>query len=197
MRIETIERKLYKFNELNDKAKQKAIEDHSRFIGENFDAEFIIEDAKTIAAIMGIEIKNIYYSGFWSQGDGACFTGSYAYKKGSVKAVKEYAPNDNELHNIVQGLHDIQKANGYDLTVTDLRHRGHYYHEGCIDLNVFKGELFADTSVESTVKELLQDLMRWIYRSLEREYEYQTGEAQVIESIKANDYEFTEDGRIA
>lgn len=36
--------------------------------------------------------------------------------------------------------------------------------------------------------------MRWIYRALEAEYEYQDSDGQVDETIKANEYEFEEDG---
>jgi hypothetical protein len=39
--------------------------------------------------------------------------------------------------------------------------------------------------------------MRWIYRQLEREYDYQNADAQVDENIRANEYEFYEDGKRA
>jgi len=43
--------------------------------------------------------------------------------------------------------------------------------------------------------EQLRDLARWLYRQLEREYDYQTSDDEVDEAIRANDYTFTEDGR--
>lgn len=39
--------------------------------------------------------------------------------------------------------------------------------------------------------------MRWIYRSLEAEYEYRQSDAVVDEDIRANEYEFTEGGERA
>jgi hypothetical protein len=45
--------------------------------------------------------------------------------------------------------------------------------------------------------ELARDAMRWVYRQLEEEYEYQTANEQVDDAIRANEYEFTEAGRIA
>ena len=48
---------------------------------------------------------------------------------------------------------------------------------------------------EDTVAELLRDLARWLYRQLEREYEYQTSDAVTDEAILANEYTFTGDGR--
>ena len=54
-------------------------------------------------------------------------------------------------------------------------------------------EMTADA--EDTVVELLRDLARWLYRQLEREYEYQTSNEVTDEAINVNDYTFTEDGR--
>lgn len=45
--------------------------------------------------------------------------------------------------------------------------------------------------------EAARDLANAFYRSLESEYEYQNADAQIIESIKANEYEFTADGERA
>ena len=38
--------------------------------------------------------------------------------------------------------------------------------------------------------------MGWIYKQLENEYAYQTSEDAILETIKANDYEFTSDGKL-
>jgi hypothetical protein len=50
------------------------------------------------------------------------------------------------------------------------------------------------TGAEDALIEALRDLARWLYRQLEREYEYQTSDAVVDEAIIANDYTFTETG---
>jgi hypothetical protein len=51
------------------------------------------------------------------------------------------------------------------------------------------------TGAEDTVTEVLRDLARWLYRQLEREYEYQTSDAVVDEAIRINGYTFTGDGQ--
>jgi hypothetical protein len=48
---------------------------------------------------------------------------------------------------------------------------------------------------DDAVTEALRDLASWLYRQLEREYEYQTSDAVIDEAIGANDYSFTESGR--
>lgn len=199
MRTQTITKTLYKFDELSNEAKEKAIEKHREFDSEMWDPESVLDDAKEIAGLMGIEIDKTYYSGFWSQGDGACFTGVYSYRKGSVKAVKHYAPMDTELHRIAQGLQDIQKSNFYGLSAV-VDHSGHYYHELCTHISVERSadnyqDMTADAEQEIT--ELLRDYMQWIYSQLEKEYEYQASEPAIIENIEANDYEFDEFGNLA
>jgi hypothetical protein len=39
--------------------------------------------------------------------------------------------------------------------------------------------------------------MKWMYRQLEAEYEYLTSDEAITETIRSNEYEFTEDGRRA
>ena len=48
---------------------------------------------------------------------------------------------------------------------------------------------------EDVITEALRDLARWLYRQLEREYEYLTSDEAVDDAITANEYTFTEDGR--
>lgn len=48
---------------------------------------------------------------------------------------------------------------------------------------------------EEIVIEALRDLARWLYRQLEREYDYQTSDEVADESIEANGYTFTDEGR--
>lgn len=74
----------------------------------------------------GFEIDEIYFSGFWSQGDGACFTGRVF-----DPALFLYAMNGKD------GLPWTRKLleAGGDFTVV-VNHRGHYYHENSVSVNV-------------------------------------------------------------
>jgi hypothetical protein len=193
MRI--IETKAFMFEELNSEARKKAIESFQHInVEDDFWHDNVIDDAKQIGALMGIDIDKVYFSGFWSQGDGACFTGTYAYKKGSVKAVKEYAPRDEAVHSIAERLSAIQKDNFYKLGAT-IKHSGHYYHEYCTDIDVRKDDNYPSDAVIIEVADCLRDYMRWIYRQLEKEYYYQTSDEAIIDTIEANEYEFTEEGK--
>lgn len=188
---------VYSFDELSEDAKQKAIEN---LYDINVDYDWwSYDDSKEIASLMGIDIENIYFSGFSSQGDGACFEGSYTFKKNGVKNVKSYAPLDKELHQIAERLQDVQKKHFYKLSA-NVKHSGHYYHEMCTEINVYKDGNYlhteAELSAEDEIKYILRDYMRWIYRQLEKQYDYLTSEKAIIETIEANEYTFLEDGTL-
>lgn len=198
MRIKKTE--VFKFAELSDAAKEKAREWYRSGALDYDWWDFIYDDAATIAGLIGIDLftnvvkkrgPQIYFSGFCSQGDGACFFGSYRYAAGSVATVKSHAPQDKELHRIVEGLHDCQRRAFYGITAT-IEHRGHYNHSGCMSFD-FDCERKFD---ENEVKQLLRDFADWIYGQLEKEHDWLTSDEQVDESITANEYEFLEDGSI-
>lgn len=200
MRIETTRRELFAFNELPEDAQRRALEDlYDINTQDSFWYEYILDDAKEIGAIMGIDIDQIYFSGSSPQGDDACFTGTYSYKKGAVKAVKEYAPLDETLHKIAQDLFEVQKRNFYGLSAI-VSHSGHYYHRYCTDIAVdYDSPNCQELSdeAESDIIDTLRDFMHWIHSSLEAEYYYLTSEEAIKDTIDANDYEFTENGKLA
>lgn len=202
MRVDTVKTEVFKFAELSEEAQETAIE---RYREGNLDYDWWdYDDAKQAAACMGIEIEEIYFSGFSSQGDGACFEGSYNYQKGGVRAIKEYAPLDTKLHQIAQDLQDIQKTCFYGLHAS-VKQSGHYSHEYCTDINVYERRTLRDgyesdeeasLADHEAIEEALRDFMRWIYKQLEAEYDYLNSDEAIKETIEANGYEFTADGKM-
>jgi hypothetical protein len=204
---------VYKFDELSESAKDKA-RDWYRGFDSDFDNEFVFDDAVRVGALMGIEIATrsvrlygggfgtspvIYYSGFSSQGDGACFEGSYRYVKGALKALRKEigseSKGDKELLRIATALQAIQRKAFYGLTAT-MSHRGHYYHSGCMAVSVEDRTGYeVGGDFEETIVQLMRDFADWIYNQLEAEYWFRQSDAQVDESIRANEYTFDEDGK--
>lgn len=209
--MRTIETTVYQYDELSDRAKEKAREWYAQCVFEDScDWEFVYGDAAQVAEILGIDLRQkrvtlmggghrydpcIYFSGFSSQGDGACFEGTYRYAKGAAKKIREHAPRDTELHRIADELQEIQRRNFYRLTAS-MSHRGHCNHSGCMDVSVEDSEdRYRDVGdAEDAVTQLMRDFADWIYSQLEAEYEYQTSDEAVEEAIRANEYEFDEDG---
>lgn len=207
-----IETTVYQLDELADAAKEKA-RDWYREGGFDYDwYDAVYEDFLQIAEILGLRLKTrsvrlygggsrqkpcIWFRGFWSQGDGACFETFYSYRKNAPRRIREHAPLDAELHRIAEALQAVQRRNFYQLRA-EASHRGHYYHEYCMTISVARDsptyqDMTADA--EDAVAEALRDLARWLYRQLEREYEYCTSDEAVDEAITANEYTFTATGR--
>lgn len=210
--MRTITKQAFTFDELSDEAKEKAREWY-RGGDDGFYAECAPEDAATIADILGIDLRQrpvklvsgqtrydpaIYYSCPCSQGDGACFDGKYRYKAGAAKAIREYMPHDAELHRIADQLKAVQRQNFYQLRAT-CSHSGHYCHSGCMSVDVWHdADRYRDIGgAEDDITQLLRDFADWIYDRLEAGYEHQNSDETVDENIRANDYEFYENGEIA
>lgn len=147
----------------------------------------------------------VYWSGFSSQGDGASYVGSYAYKAGSVKAMEAEAPSgtdkghkgNNEVNRIARELRDLQRRHFYRLQA-NITVRGHYSYSHTMEFDIERSDS-ADIPADdcATLEELLRDFADWIYRQLEREYDYQNSDDTVDENIRINEYEFTEEGKRA
>jgi len=210
MRI--IETKIYKFDELTDKAKDKARDWFRDCQMQSFGGHGELwEPAETAAKLLGIEFNqnqvplmggstrtepNIMYSGFSSQGDGASFTGSYSYAKNSAKQIRSEFGEDKKLWRIADDLADIQKRYGYKLTAT-ITQGGQYVHKYTMSVEAsLENEKEVEGSDADAVLDLMRDFAQWIYDGLKTEWEYQNSDEAVDESIAANEYEFTEDGKI-
>lgn len=209
---EIVETIVYRFGELSDDAKAKARDWYREGMPDEDWYEFVYDDFEEICAILGVRLKTrsvrlcgggtrqkscIWFSGFWSQGDGACFEAFYSYEKNASRKIRAHAPQDVELHRIAGALWTIQRQNFYQL-YAETSHRWHYYHEGCMAISVERGssghqDMTPDA--EESVVEVLRDLARWLYRQLELEHVYQTSGAVVDEAIAANEYTFTAAGR--
>lgn len=208
---EIVETTVFHLDVLSDEARETA---RAWYRNGAFDYdwfEFVYEDFERICKILGVRLDTravglygggtrrkpcIWFSGFWSQGDGACFEGLYSHAKAASRNIREHAPKDEELHRIADTLQAIQRRNFYQLHAV-VAHRGHYYHELSMAISVERDspvsqEMTADA--EGAVIEALRDLARWLYRQLEREYDYLTSDEVVDEAIVANEYTFTEDG---
>tara|TARA_Y100000114_G_scaffold156963_1_gene186290 strand:+ start:56 stop:655 length:600 start_codon:yes stop_codon:yes gene_type:complete len=198
MRQETI--KIYSINDLDGSAYTKAIEKVAAILSEDFDLHGDIAAMFTRwCNIIGIYNLEWGWRGFWSQGDGAHFTGRYYYERGWRKVLLEYeglSETMDEFLAIAERLQDVQRRNFYSIDC-DITHRGFYQHELCARVDV-SSSLERDVSDEdeSEVVECMRDIMRLFYRTLEKEYEFITSEESALEYIEANDIEFYESGEI-
>lgn len=208
---EVIEIIVYHMDELREAAKDKA---RAWYRERGFDYDwyaFSFEDFERICEILGITLKTrpvklyggatrhdplIGFTGFWSQGDGASFEGTYSYAKGVTAKICAYAPQDEKLHAIADTLQSLQRRNFYQI-YADISQRGRYYHEYTMSITAERDHPHHPAmtdDAENVLTEAFRDLARWLYARLRAEYDYSTSDEAVDEAIVANDYTFTEAG---
>ncbi len=201
---------VYYFDELSESAKARARDWWREGLVEIDWAEPTIGDAVRMGEILGIHIKThpVKLMGggtrqdptvWWQlhvQGSGACFEGSYAYKKGSVKAIKAEAPTDTELHRIAAELYEAQRPANYKLEA-HISHSAREVYSRSAEIAVTDAHGEVADEIAEPIREALYDFMDWIYEQLNTEWDYQTSDEVVDEHIRGNQYEFTEEGRRA
>lgn len=185
MRKETKVFEIYKFSELSKGAKEKAIK---RFSDINVDFEewsdYTIENYTNKLNELGYDDVKCYFSGFWSQGDGACFTAVVNLYKWGKK------------HKISTKL--IEKG---DMTAK-ITHNFRYYYAKSTNVEVYvngesndKIEALRD-KIESIIEKEREEIGNELYKELRDQYNYLTSEEAIVETIKANDYEFLASGEL-
>lgn len=203
---------VYQFPELSDAAKAKARSWYREAAVTDDWWDAVYDDFERICDILGISLKTrpvrlmgggtrqkpcVWFSGFSSQGDGASFEATVRHAKGSAREIRSYAPKDETLHSIADRLQGTQRQN-FDQLTADVTHRGRYYHEYCMTIDVMRDSPTGQAPVEGseeTVVETLHDLARWLYRQLEAEFDHLTSDEAVEEGITINGFTFTDAGR--
>ena len=194
MRI--VETKVYTFEELAENSQQIAIDNHRDVNTYDGWWEPIFEGITEEAEQAGFHVGNIYFSGFWSQGDGAMF---------------EYTTlGDTLLNKFVDQLDLSPMRKSWLRTQTfaqsEGKHSGHYYHENCCSHVVdFEPNFstygnfwewigsFADQYEEFVIAEY-KTLCRELYSRLSAYNDELTSDEEVAETIIMNEWEFDVDG---
>jgi hypothetical protein len=194
-----------RFNDLPQYARDAILTKHRDFNVEHIDWwDCVYDDFKTKMEDIGIDVDRMYFSGFWSQGDGACFEGS-VYNWPKFLESRGY-----DCPALIKHAEDHFKLS--------VEHSGHYYHENCtrfsVDLPLPRHDedtefaydylTYEEGSIqEATVMALLnqyvasaleaefidafRDHMRDLYKQLEDEHDHLTSDEAVLDSLEAND----------
>ena len=189
MRIKQIT--VYEFQELSTKAKRKVINDFQNI---NVDYEWHepeIDYWQEKLKEYGFNNPKIYFSGFYSQGDGACFdfNGLDIEKIWThYNQVKHSAWLKSYLCECAFKTHT--SCSRYSHANTRMVVCDYYSNKVYPRLNK------AIREFEIWLEGFRIDLCQEIYSSLQKEYESLTTEEAIIDTIKCNDYEFTAEGKI-
>lgn len=156
--------------------------------------EHIFSDFEEDMRKYGVRVDNIYFYGFWSQGDGACFDGAITdwclyllhlgYDDTTLSSLAQdwwsctLLKRGNYCHyNSVLIDSDIHMgSNPYDKELDPLRHDAWQFTVNSYDFLAIQDEM------EANLKQHMKDL----YRKLEKEYEYLVTDEAVIEWLEFN-----------
>ena len=186
---------IYSFKELDESAREKVVDKFR--IDQDINFEFAIDEFKSqLSNDFGIKNPSILFSGFYSQGDGACFTCDNIDLTKFCAALK-----------IKSKFKTLLKYSD-DYIQIRIKHNHRYYHERSTDTSIdFSPTYLADKTIIAVEKQLANfELIfeEWalakckeIYKALQDENDFQTSNETIIETIEANNYEFDEYGNIA
>lgn len=198
---------LDRFNALTKRQRDEILDKHRHWNVEHIEWWDVVYDHfKHDMSAIGIEVERMYFSGFSSQGDGACF--------------------DARVYSWGDFLPSIYRADPALISLAEqawvfrVEHRGHYYHENCTSFysdmacpsDYCYSELDEFVHAYSPYKTEIQDAvflanlqgydydtlkdefeeefkrhMRDLYSRLEIEYDDLTSDESVLASLDAND----------
>lgn len=201
---------VYKFAELEDDARQRAIDWYRDGTTEEWEPEY--SDIEMIFAYLGIELDQqrvglnglainyrpvIHYSIGDTQGDYATFEGEWHAEKMNYAGLLEAIPDDATLKRIGAELMVLMLRYPHASARWDADKRNALYLDwaltGRYDENG-DDQMLPDEE-ECTLRDLGRSLARWLYLYLRDALEYETSEANAIEGIETMDYDFDENGR--
>lgn len=183
-------------------AKERALEKH-RYINVEHDDwyESVYEDFRCVMEDKHIHVERMYFTGFCSQGDGACFEGSIADGR-VVQYLDMHHPNEYPM------IRKLVENGGY-FNISVCQH-GHYCHQYSTMFSVehdsFYNILETPTDLQSMVAATYDNMLdaeasafeevtkdKWrgymgdLYEQLSDEYDALTEDDAVWDTIIAND----------
>lgn len=165
----------------------------------NIREEFIEEMAE-----LGIDVSDVKFTGFYSQGDGACFSG-YVYDVD--KFMKAMGGSwDDYPHTLA-----VLKQLGEDIHISWRHNNSNYYHENTLSFDIEYDRLVDELSwdspqllldaaealdaaadaeyrvLEQDIRSFIKGLCGDLYERLQNDFEYRTSDEAVAETIDASE----------
>ena len=178
----------YNFSELSESAKKVALENHRYDFCDYNLLDFCDEITEKIKSIF--ENVEFHYTGFYSQGNGACFT----FKGLNFeKLFQVFERQDIAFSN---EANEFLKEN----FICEGVHYGMYYHENSVSIEwncENENEKFNEEIQEfaDCLESLRYSLCKELYYKLQSLYENFTSDEYVADCLEMNEYEFLESGK--
>ena len=174
---------VYSFNELSEAAQKRAL-NKFRYIDVEYDWwEDSYDTIRAAGKLIGLDIDRIYFD----TNSYCIFDAYYRYARGAVKAVCKEFPWADDLHKVARDLQALQRRYFYSLRCNVASQR---------DTNSYQCFRFGEDYECEDLGDIIDDFAHWARILLRDEYEYLTSDDAVKETIEANEYEFTEGGKL-
>ena len=174
---------VYSFAELSEAAQERALNAFRPVNVESNWWEDSYDTIRTAGKLIGLDIDRIYFDT-----DLYCvFNAHYRYVRGAAKAIQAEFPHATDLHDVARKLQDLQKRHFYSLSCNVSSQR---------DTNQYSCFRFGEDYECEDLGDIIDDFAHWARILLRDEYEYLTSDEAVKETIEANEYEFTEGGKL-
>jgi hypothetical protein len=208
-----VQTEVFNISELSEEAREKAINDNRDWntLDSFWYEPLLSETFPEMAEAKGFEIgyrknwqgeyrdRRIYFSGFWSQGDGASFEASVNYEDFILK---------NRLGNRYRTLLNHVKRDGGGCSIDQSGLYSHKYTMHIADADryfspyddterAYRSAEKADEQCDELLEDILEtarDLADEFYRMLEQAHDHLTSDEEVEESLLVNEVEFTASG---
>jgi len=212
---ESEDEKSYTFDELSPEAKKNAIDRNRDYNIESYDWwEPIIEGFTEEMEAIGMADIDCQFSGFYSQGDGASFTGKV---KDNELFLKELGitPASVGLGDKTPRKFDTALASiAENIYITIQRNDRNYYHHNTISANV---EVDGDEEIEldlglgmiieidvndvceridPIITDWAREKSKGLYNSLETYHDELTSDETIAEDLRSGGHTFDEDGNM-
>lgn len=184
--------KVYTFDELTGKAKEKAADWLRNLQADMFgEDDCLLTEWKKKLERMGYQNPKIAYSGFWSQGDGASFTATVDLVKWLKQTKNIDAP---------KSFLDLINEGEISAEIEKNQWGNQHSHSKTVQASVHANapESFDNliNTIEDQLTEEVRGLSDKIYHNLRDEYEYQTSDESIKACAEANEDLFDRFGDI-
>tara|TARA_B100000674_G_C37760488_1_gene877680 strand:+ start:424 stop:1029 length:606 start_codon:yes stop_codon:yes gene_type:complete len=176
---------IFTFDELPKESQQSLIERFRQDFEPDYSNvydEFIIDMSEQYGA--DIKEDDIQWTGFWSQGDGACFICDFDQEV--IEPILRDALSEDDRKHLDQLSVELSQASSIRTGPSNF-----YSHENTVTGDIWfvcpdDTNLNADIiqTMESRLTEIIRDACRDLYQRLEAEYDRATSDNALIEEIK-------------
>jgi len=166
------------YDELPEKTRKKLLQDEFESIREMWNFNFLVDEFKEELAAIGFVEAQVWFSGFGSQGDGACFDAKVDLVKVCAHLGIAYNPDEQD----------------WDCSIEIVNHHYNHARTRRIVFNATApGLLLRDTQelvdeVGDKIESLRLKLCVDFYKKLEEDAEGQTSEENLLESLRSRSY---------